>query len=102
MLQGGSWRVQIDDVGLFIRPLCSVITWDSPIVIEPDPLCFLVEPVTNQDMEVGDLTIVECVAGGGLVESVLVVEDVLLEVVDPVFVPLHCNGSGGFSIGDGL
>jgi hypothetical protein len=62
----------------------------------------LIESITNWDVEVGDLAVVECVASGRFVEGVLVVEDALFEVVDPVLILLCYNGGGGLSVGNGL
>jgi hypothetical protein len=89
-------------VGLFIGSLCIVVTRDGAIIIEPDSLRLLVESIADWDVEVGDFAIVEHVTGGRLVESVLVVEDVLLEVTDSILVALCRNGGGGLSIGNGL
>jgi hypothetical protein len=89
-------------MGLFVGPLSGVVARDCAIVVEANPLCLLIEPIADRDVEVGNLAIVEDVAGGGCVEGVLVVEDLLLQVMDLVFVPLCCDGGGGFPIGDGL
>jgi hypothetical protein len=67
-----------------------------------NPFCLLVELIADQNMEVGDLAVVEHVTVGRSVETVLIVEDMLLEVVDLIFVPLCRNGSGGLPVGNCL
>jgi hypothetical protein len=67
-----------------------------------DPFCLLVESIADWNVEVGNFAVVERVTGRGLVEGVFVVEDALFEVVNPILIPLYCDGSGGLSVGDGL
>jgi hypothetical protein len=94
--------VQVNDMGLFIWPLGAVITRDSSVVIEADPLGLLVKTVTHWDMEVHNFAIVECVASWRLIEGILIVEDVLFEVVESVFIPFVGDSGGCFSVSDGL
>jgi hypothetical protein len=89
-------------VGLLIGPLHAVVTRYHAIVIKFDPLGFLVEAIAHWDVEVGDLPVVECVAGGGFVEGLLIVEYALLEVVELVFVPFVQYCGSGLSVSDGL
>jgi hypothetical protein len=67
-----------------------------------DPLCLLIEPVASGDVEITDLPIVENEAPRWLVKGVLVVEDMLLQVMDVVFVHLGGNGSISFTVSNGL
>ena len=53
-------------------------------------------------MEVGDLPIVESVAFRRSVVGVLIVEDMLLEPLELLFICLGDDGGVGFVIGDGL
>ena len=89
-------------MGLLIRALHAEITGDGAIIIELDPLCFLVEPTANGDVKIRYLPIVEDIAYGWLVERGLVVEDFLLQTVESVLVLLRGYGSIGLAIGDGL
>jgi hypothetical protein len=79
-----------------------VVARDGTVVVEADPLCLLVESVAHWNVEVGDFAIVEYVAGGGVVEGVLIVKDALFEVMDSILVPFGCDSGGGFPIGDSL
>jgi hypothetical protein len=79
-----------------------MVTQDSTVFVELNPLCLLIEPVTNWDVEVCDFAVIECVAGGRFVEGVLIVQDTLFEVVDPILVLLRRKGGGGLSVGNGL
>jgi hypothetical protein len=58
----------------------------------------LIESVADWNVEVGNFAVVERVAGGRLVEGVLVMEDTLLEVMDLILILLCCNGGGGLSV----
>jgi hypothetical protein len=89
-------------VGLLIGALCTEVTRDGAIIIEPDPLHFLIEPTANWDVEVRDLPVIEDVACGWLIECRLVVEDSLFQAVEPIFVPLCRYGGVGLAIGNGL
>jgi hypothetical protein len=53
-------------------------------------------------VEVGDLSIVKDIAHGWFIGSCLVVEDLLFQGVEPVFVSLHRYGGVGLMIGDSL
>jgi hypothetical protein len=53
-------------------------------------------------VEVANLPIVEDVAHRQLVEDVLIVQDLLLESTDVVFVPFCRDGSIGLSVGNSL
>jgi hypothetical protein len=89
-------------VRLLVRTLGAEVARDSAIVIEADPLCLLVLPTANRDVEVRYFPIVEDVACGWLVECGLVMEDALLQGVEAIFIPL-CGHSGvGFLVSDGL
>jgi hypothetical protein len=46
----------------------------------------LIEPIAHWDVKVRDLAVVECVTSQGLVEGILVVEDMLLKAMESVFV----------------
>jgi hypothetical protein len=50
-----------------------VITQDSPVIVEPNPLHLLVEPVTDWNVEVGDFAVVERVTVRRVVEGVFIV-----------------------------
>jgi hypothetical protein len=79
-----------------------VIPGYCPIISETDPLGFLVQPTADRDVEVTDLPVVEDVAHRWLVEAVLVVQDLLLEGVDAIFVPFCRDGGVGLLVCDGL
>jgi hypothetical protein len=75
---------------------------DHAIVIEANPLCLLIEPITHWDVEIADLPVVEYEAGRRMVEGIFIMEDVLLQVVEAILVGFLGNGSVGFAIGNGL
>ena len=60
------------------------------------PLGLLIEPVTNRDVKVTDLPIVDNETCGWLVEGRLVVEDSLLQVMDLILI-LFGGNCGGIS-----
>ena len=67
-----------------------------------DPLCLLVESIASGDGEITDLPIVENEALRWLVKGVLIVEDMLLQVMDVVFVHLGGDGGISFAVSNGL
>jgi hypothetical protein len=79
-------RIQVDNMGLLIRPLGAMIAGNRSVVIEMDPLGFLIEPIAHWDVEVSDFTIIEGIASRGFVEPSFVVEDVLFEVMESIFI----------------
>jgi hypothetical protein len=85
-----------------VGALSTEVSGDGAIIIKLDPLHLLIESAADGDVEVGYFPIVEDVARGWLIERGLIVEDLLLQTVESVFVPF-CGYSGvGLSIGDGL
>jgi hypothetical protein len=89
-------------MGLLVGPLRAVIARYSSVIIELDPLCLLVEAVTDRDVEVQDFPVVELITSRGLIETRLVVEDTLLEVVDAILVSLVIDAGRGLAVGNGL
>jgi hypothetical protein len=82
--------------------LSSSVAGDSPIVVKVDSLHLLVGSIANRDVEVTDLPIVEDEAFRWVVESFLIVEDALLQAMEPIFIRLSSNGSVSFTVGDSL
>jgi hypothetical protein len=73
-------------------------------MVEPSQQSFNwnVSAVASRDVEVGDLVIVEDVPHRWLLEGVLIVEDVLLQGVDSVFILFGGDGHFSFLVGNGL
>jgi hypothetical protein len=68
-------------MGLLIGALGAKVAGDGAIVVEVNPFHLLVEPTANRNVEIGDLTIIEGVACGWLIEGCLIVKDSLLQGV---------------------
>jgi hypothetical protein len=97
-----SLGIEVNNVRLLIGALCGAVPRDCAIVIKTDPLGSLVQSIADWDVEVGDLPIVESVAFRRSVVGVLIVEDMLLEPLELLFICLGDDGGVGFVIGDGL
>jgi hypothetical protein len=79
-----------------------VIARDHAVVVEVDPLHLLVYPVTHWDVEVADLPLVGHEVFGRMVESVFIMEDMLLQVVDAILIGLLGNSSVSLTVCNGL
>jgi hypothetical protein len=94
--------VKVDGEGLLIRAVGTEITGYCAIIVEPDPLSLLVQPIADGDLKVSDFPIVDLVPLGRMIEGLLIVEDPLFEVVEAIFVTFGGHTGAGFSISDGL
>jgi hypothetical protein len=74
----------------------------SAVVIESDPFGLLIQSLADQDVEVTDLPIVEFVALGWVIEGLFIVEYLLLQVVEMIFVALGGHADACLSVGNGL
>ena len=99
IIRGG---IQVDDIGSLIGTLGAVVPRHCTIVIEPNPFGLLIQSSADRDVEVSNLPIVELVAFRWLVESLLVMEYLLLQVVQVVFVAFGSHAGARLSVGDGL
>jgi hypothetical protein len=97
-----SLGVEVNDVCLLIGSLCGTVPWDGSVVVETYPLGFLVKPIADRDVEIGDLSVVEDEALWWCVEAVLIMEDALLKVVVLVLISFSGDGGVGLMVGDGL
>ena len=95
-------RIKVDDVRLLVGTLGTVVTRHGAVIVESYPLGFLIEAVADRDLEVSDLPGIELIPLRWMVESFLVVEDLLLEVVEVILVPLGGHTRTGLVVGDGL
>jgi hypothetical protein len=66
------------------------------------PLGLLIEPITNRDVKVSNLSVVEGEALRQLIEGPFVMEDVLFMPMELVFVGFGGDGGVSLTIGDGL
>jgi hypothetical protein len=87
---------------LLVKPLDIGVPRDSAVIIEFDPFGWAIEAIADRDVEVGHLPVVEDIPSWCLIESVLIVEDVLLKGVDSLLVPFDGDGGVGFMVGDSL
>jgi hypothetical protein len=86
-------------VWLLVGALGAEIARGCAVIIEADPLGFLVQPTADGDVKVRYLPVVEYMAHGWLIERRLIVEDLLFQAVEPVFIPLRRYGGVGFMVG---
>jgi hypothetical protein len=90
------------NVGLFIRPLGTVISGYGAVVIKVYPLHLLIDPIANWDMEVADLPVIGLETGRQLVEGILIMKDALFEVMDAILISFGVDAGSGFMVSDGL
>jgi hypothetical protein len=94
--------VEVNNVGLFVRPLHVGIPRDGSIIIEFDPLGGVIECVPDRDVEVRDLAVVRDIPCWWLIEGSLIVEDTLLQGVDLLFILLNVDYGVHLLVCDGL
>jgi hypothetical protein len=94
--------IQVNDIGLLIGSLTTVVPRYRTIVVEPNPFGFLVQPSTDWDVEVSDLPIVDLIALRWLIKGLLVMEHPLLQVMEAVFVMLGSHAGTRLLVSDGL
>jgi hypothetical protein len=74
---------------------------DCAILVEFDPFGWVKEIRADWDLKIGNVVVVDCIAIGGCVESLLIVAYFLLQALN-VFGKLEVSeGSVGFPLGDG-
>jgi hypothetical protein len=94
--------VEVDNVRLFIGPLCRTIPRDHSVVVEAYPLSLLVESIADGDVEVSNLHVIEVEALRRLVEGPLIVENALFKAVELILIGFGGDGGVSLAIGDDL
>ena len=96
-----SLHIEINNVWGLIGALSFMKACDSAVVHPLDPLGWAVDSITQGNVELGNLPVIDNVAIGGLLELVFVVFNMVIQAFNLLSKTVHFDGGLGFASGDG-